>query len=83
MFQSVFLNKWQIFPHSYTLTFGHMLHQQLLQSGGPFQDVSRGGAVWEGVLFHLALLPCARQVVKKREGEMESEGGGRDRAEKV
>ena len=24
--------------------------------------------MWEGVLFHLALLPCARQVVKRREG---------------
>lgn len=32
--------------------------------------------MWEGVLFHLALLLCARQVVKRREGEMESEGGG-------
>lgn len=27
--------------------------------------------MWEGVLFHLALLLCARQVVKRREGVSE------------
>lgn len=31
--------------------------------------------MWEGVLFHLALLLCARQVVKRREGLSEQKRG--------
>lgn len=60
---------------SYTLTFGHMLHRHLLQWDGKALSSCqlRSVLVWEGVLFHLALLLCARQVVKRREGVKEGE----------
>lgn len=35
---------------------------------GPVKLSTGEALVWEGVLFHLALLLCARQVVKRREG---------------
>lgn len=44
---------------------GSYAHRQLL---GPAKLSAEELLVWEGVLFHLALLLCARQVVKRREG---------------
>lgn len=38
---------------------------------GPFKLSAEEALVWEGVLFHLALLLCARQVVRRREGASE------------
>lgn len=35
--------------------------------------------MWEVVLFHLALLLCARQVVRRREGESNKGGGVAER----
>lgn len=35
---------------------------------GPLKLSTEEVLVWEGVLFHLALLLCARQVVRRREG---------------
>lgn len=70
---------------SHTLTFGLMLRRQLLQWGwaGPFKLSTVELLVWEGLLFHLALLLCARQVVKRREEERErvaeQERGWRER----
>lgn len=46
---------------------------------GPFKLSTEEVLVWEGVLFHLALPLCARQVVKRREGQSNR---GRERVEK-
>ena len=77
---------WTNGRYSPTVTPSHLvtcsINSFCSRAGRPFQDVSRGGSVWEGVLFHLALLLCARQVVKRREGEREREGGiGRKKCE--